>query len=266
MISSAVVIVVLFSAYILFMTTSSKTLEWTDGFLFSNYVKPTPSPTPEPTPTPKPTPAPTLSADPSATIDPSAEPTPELTLWERESPKYAGIDLTKILFIGDSVSHGLDVYQILPGANVIANVGMSSYNLVDHLAQIKEINPERIFILLGLNDMSGNYQYDAYISNYSNFIREVQKELPGTKIYVEAMFAVTQNVDDTNGNVTNDIIKTFNAQLLKMANQLNVPFIDLRSIFQDENGLMRQDISPDGIHFYLESYYTWTEKLIPYMK
>lgn len=271
-VASACTLAALCFIYIIFMKTSSQSLKWTEGLPLSDYRQP--SPTALPTSVPSKTASATAESTPKITgtqfvtksADPNATVTPAPKDWEHEAPKYAGIDLSKILFIGDSITSGLEVYSIIPDLKVIANTGMSSYNLVEHQEYIKELKPDKIFILLGLNDMSGSTENEKFFTNYGNFIKELQKALPETGIIVQAMFPVTKYVDENNGNVTNVIINAFNARLLKMANELNVIYVDVRSIFQDQNGYMRADISPDGIHFYTESYYTWMEKLIPYMK
>jgi hypothetical protein len=250
-------------SYVVFMMTSSHSLKWTNGMFLSEYSETTA--TAKPTEVPEQTPDPTAEPTVSATMNESAT-TPPPASWESEAPKYAGIDLTKVLFIGDSITQGLQVYSVIPGLNVIANMGMSSYNLMEHLDAINDLKPTEIFILIGLNDMGGSTENEMFFTNYGEFIRAVQKALPKTRIIVQAMLPVTKYVDETNGNVTNEIINAFNIRLLKMANELGVVFANVRSIFQDANGYLRSDISPDGIHFYTETYYIWMEKLIPYMK
>lgn len=228
---------------------------------------PEPAPTPEPSPTPEP-PLCAGTALGTGTI---------LGVETLSSPAFEEGDyFDNALFVGDSIMEGIRQYvaaqrqsrnvlgtaQFLTttvGIGVMDLVGdrnwgrLYSYKGVQKPLEdiLEEIAPRRVFLLLGLNDLSF---YDPVAediaSRYSLLISNLQAVCPETE------FIVVTNppkVDSEwlpdyteNRNLDNELIEEFVAALKQMCHEQRIPYVDIYESLKDENGALPYSFSRDG--------------------
>ena len=169
-----------------------------------------------------------------------------------------------IVFLGNSITQGgKDWSERLDYPNV-RNRGIGGDVTDGVLARIDEINyfkPKAVFLLIGINDLWNNYNPDnpsaEYIANNIIQIAQViNAQTPKTNIYVQTVLPIDKEQYKNNILKVNEIIK---------ANEKENPYqiVDLYSIFVNENGLIRNDLSTDGIHLNEKGYDTWVEFIKP---
>ena len=178
--------------------------------------------------------------------------------------KSSPLNYGDIVFLGNSITHeGKDWSKRLNYPN-IRNRGIGGDVTDGVLARINEITyfkPKAVFLLIGINDLWNNYNPDnpsaEYIANNIIQIAQViNAETPKTKIYVQTVLPIEKEQYKTSILKVNEIIK---------ANEKENPYqiVDLYSIFVNENGLIRNDLSTDGIHLNEKGYDTWVEFIKP---
>jgi lysophospholipase L1-like esterase len=187
-------------------------------------------------------------ADDTATEDTSSDGTPD-----------------RVLFIGDSITEGLQIYNTLPGAMIQAYRGLSSYKLAEELTLIEAKKPDRIFLLIGLNDIMGIEENEPFFENYRAFIRAVHDILPETKVFVQSIFPISREVEQENHNISRVLIDSFNRRLAVMAEEEKATYIDVATTFKDEEGYLLAEFTSDGIHLWSYYYRAWTDLLRPYL-
>ena len=169
-----------------------------------------------------------------------------------------------IVFLGNSItSGGKDWSKRLKHPN-IRNRGIGGDVTDGVLARIDEIiyfKPKAVFLLIGINDLwnnnSPNNPSAEYIANNIIQIAQViNAETPKTKIYVQTVLPIEKEKYKTSILKVNEIIK---------ANEKENPYqiVDLYSIFVNENGLIRKELSTDGIHLNEMGYDAWVEFIKP---
>ena len=169
-----------------------------------------------------------------------------------------------IVFLGNSItSGGKDWSKRLKHPN-IRNRGIGGDVTDGVLARIDEIiyfKPKAVFLLIGINDLwnnnSPNNPSAEYIANNIIQIAQViNAQTPKTNIYVQTVLPIDKEQYKNNILKVNEIIK---------ANEKENPYqiVDLYSIFVNENGLIRKELSTDGIHLNEMGYDAWVEFIKP---
>lgn len=217
----------------------------------------------------------------SATSEPNEEPvvsgdTDVNTVYckvETTVPKTETVDISYFddaLFIGDSISKGLWVYEVLPKSNVIAdqNVGINQivagkavYNgkggqkvtLYQAIEQ-SGITPKKLYILLGSNGIPG-FDNEYHIEYYYQLIDEIKAKYPNTIIYVQSVTPITKAASSQRKTFTTEKINNFNELVYKMAKDKDVYFLNVEDALMDENGRLKADYAgKDGIHMLKSGY------------
>lgn len=174
------------------------------------------------------------------------------------------------VFIGDSLTEGLKLYNSLGENQFLSYVGMSLYGIdslkfpnengeavysaVDMIAAMGNVG--KFYIMLGTNDRIHPDVLNNYISNYSNFIDNIRKYKPDSIIYIQSILPVTP-AKELEGRFNNDYIYMYNNALAELAKEKKCYFIDVYNICTDSNGDLIGDVSPDGIHLNVTYYQRW---------
>lgn len=107
-----------------------------------------------------------------------------------------------------------------------------SQNVCDSLSAI---NPERIFINLGINEMNGlgtpGYSIEKLLNTYGEVISAIQEAVPESTIYVINITPCTE--EGETAIFSNDTIKEFNEELKTETAVWGVEYLDLAGEFGD---------------------------------
>lgn len=258
------------------VSTTVKTHIEATGIPEVNIYEKIQTPAPASTPVETPTPAPTSTIQPlkeagiiqkdseNKITAPSDVVAAEVPAKSEEKPQNKVIN-GNIVLLGDSMTEGLSIYGFLPETHI---VGVNSLNTISALEQVDKVvgfNPDKLFILLGINDIWEGGPIDEYINRYKNLITEIKKKTNCT-IYIESLLPVSQNAMERNNQISNEIINNANSRIAEMTKELNINYIDVNSGLKDEKGNLRSEYSNDGVHLINTYYHLWTDKLIAYME
>lgn len=177
------------------------------------------------------------------------------------------------LFVGDSLTLGLKNYGVMSFNNVVAYDGIDIDGVMNRpvfeteegyatvLEAMRDYNPKQIYIMLGTNSI----QYtavDLMISQYTQLIEMVQKQHPGSVIFMQSILPVGYSYELNNPLHSNEKIDQVNEQLLELCADYEVYYLDVASAFKDENGYLNSIYSPnDGLHLSATGYDAWVEYL-----
>ncbi|MEI6579974.1 MAG: GDSL-type esterase/lipase family protein [Eubacteriales bacterium] len=166
------------------------------------------------------------------------------------------------VFIGDSITTGIDLYGVTKSATVLADKGLntSSAKLEIYKDDVRKIQPKYIYIMLGSNDIghSGYLSADRFIGNYDKFVKELIKVSPGSKIYLQSVLPVTKNYERSHKSYKNEIIDSYNMRISQLAAENDVMYLNVNKVLKDENNDLRHNISPsEGMHITKQGYYIW---------
>ncbi len=194
------------------------------------------------------------------------------------------------VFIGDSVTMGLRNYvtsernagrKCLGSAQFLCSGSMGYSNTLlplDHKEGIhpkvngqkvfvedgvKELGGKKIFIMLGMNDYC-LYDFDTVVKNAETLIGKIDEKNPGCEYYIQSVTPVIAAKETKRFNNTN--IDAFNECLVKMCDENGWTYIDINSLFKDENGKFEDSYCSDkeaqGIHLSMAGCKVWADYLM----
>jgi lysophospholipase L1-like esterase len=175
---------------------------------------------------------------------------------------------TDIIFLGNSIMAGTDWSELLGMTNV-RNRGISgdiSFGILERLDEVTEGKPAKVFILIGINDISRNIPDTVIVGNYAKIIRRIKATSPGTKIYFHTLMPVNNEFTQFKNHYNKDEHILFvNDELKKLAAKEKITCIDLYVQFIDINKKLDKELTIDGLHLNAAGYKRWASILKPYL-
>ena len=161
---------------------------------------------------------------------------------------------------------------------VIYNRGIGGFTTTDMLAHMDEmmfdLEPERIFINIGTNDIAQpDYSLPVLLEHYAEILREIQKRLPETEITLLAYYPVNAELNrpdmpggpDMFQTRNNKNIAEANAALEKLAARMGCRFLNVNQGLTDEKGNLKAEYTVEGVHMYASGYQVVLNNLKPYL-
>ena len=211
-------------------------------------------------------------------INNEPEMTPHQQYYQNKCDSYRvqNMNLSKgqIVFIGDSIT---DLYQL---DNYYVDLDLATYNrgiggdttsgVLNRLeVSLFDINPSKIVLMIGTNDINGNVKNAKILANYNEILTRIKRELPDTQIYCVSIIPQNLTIEtysDIKVEKTTKTILEINSKIKDMvANEENVTFIDLFPLLADSDNLLIEKYSDDGLHLNAAGFEVWTNLIKPYL-
>lgn len=192
------------------------------------------------------------------------------TFYMQRSSLFNKLSITSkdIVFIGNSITNGAEWNELFPQKRV-KNRGISgdtSEGVFDRLDAVVKGKPAKIFILIGVNDISREIKVETIVLNMKQIVEKIQKESPKTKIYIQSILPVNPDFEMFKGHMKPELIKEINQFYQNIAQEYKVNYIDLYSHFlEDGTDKMNKKYTNDGLHLLGEGYLLWREIVKPYL-
>jgi len=179
--------------------------------------------------------------------------------------KKEPIVMGQIIMVGNSITEG-GHWKVLLNDSTIINRGISgdvTFGVLNRLKEITDRKPSKLFLLIGINDLSRNTPDEVIIKNIFVIVEKIQAASPSTTIYVQSIFPTNESFKNLNEKFVEKSthIITVNKQLSKHAEERKYVFVDLYSYFIDDQGRMNGKFTSDGLHLTPAGYAQWTEIL-----
>ena len=175
------------------------------------------------------------------------------------------------VFVGDSITTGIDLYSSLTNTNVVASTGINLETVltadsvrnkagdkVTIPAAVKELAPAKIYLMLGTNGLDW-MSVDQMVAQYEKVFDKLKADNPNAIFYVQSIPPITKEKEKKADQMSISKIKEYNARLLKLAESKQAYFVDVYSVLASEDGYLSPDISTDGVHFKASVYVNWIE-------
>ncbi len=165
------------------------------------------------------------------------------------------------LFVGDSITTGITIYADSYGynmpANVLADKGYTIGKIMLRKDEIVAYNPERMFILVGSNDLNNvSPDIEKIATRYIQAVNELQASLPNTKIYIILTLPINTKYEQK-ASIRNDRITEFDKRLVQLCNEQGIYYIDMATSLKDSSGMLREELTSDGLHLKGQYYPYW---------
>lgn len=160
----------------------------------------------------------------------------------------------KTVYAGDSLMVGLTNYGKITDnkkQRVYAKVGIttSKYYNSEQFQKLLEYNPDRLYIMLGVNDIAGNpsQKYmDTTIKYYNKILKKCIKKNPDIEIFVMGVSPVGKG-----STVKMKTVNYYNTQLEESVVALeNVYYYDLALDMAGDDGYLKPEfVTADSLHW-----------------
>jgi lysophospholipase L1-like esterase len=191
--------------------------------------------------------------------------------WWHSKDMYDHLPDTRneIVFLGNSITDGAEWYELL-GNKRIRNRGISAdvtEGIILRLDAITKLKPAKVFIMIGVNDLSRNIAVSDITANYRTILERIRTESPKTKVYIESVLPVNPATGMAlNHTNKTDLIMELNERLKKLSAEFGHTYIDLFSLMADTNNHLPRKYSIDGLHLSYEGYRVWTEAIRQFVR
>lgn len=186
--------------------------------------------------------------------------------FEYESP----IGNQDIVMVGNSLTEAGGDWATRLGNEHVRNrgiIGDEAMGVIARLRQILPGQPQKLFLMIGINDVSHNLSADSVVALVTKVVEKIQNESPQTKLYLQSLLPINESVCTYKTMVGKTaIVPEINGKLESMAKVRNIPFINLFPLFTEKGTqVLRKELTNDGLHLTEEGYTIWGEALKCYL-
>lgn len=178
------------------------------------------------------------------------------------------VDSTDIVFLGNSITDGGEFAELFNRGD-IKNRGISAdiiSGVSKRLDQITSGKPKKIFLLIGINDISHGHSADKLADDYLKLIKDIRQKSPSTTLYVQSVMPVNNSFGRYKNLIGKEkIINRLNVLIEKAAQDNGAVYIDLWPALADDDGNLNKVFTNDGLHLTGVGYKAWADFIREYL-
>lgn len=195
----------------------------------------------------------------------------ESEYWKQRTSLFELLPIGKddIVFLGNSITDGGEFSELF-GMPQVKNRGINSdviTGVEKRLHQVVKGHPKKIFLLIGINDISHNLSASELAASYEQLVKKIRTESPQTKLYVQSIMPINNDFGRYRAlKGRENVIPELNEHLKTLAKNNGAIYIDLWPALADKNtGKLRPEFTNDGLHLTGRGYKAWTEAIKNYV-
>ena len=176
-----------------------------------------------------------------------------------------------IIFLGDSLTNRAEWSELFETPN-IKNRGINgdnTYGILKRLDQITTSLPEKIFVMIGINDLIAKEEIEKITYKYRLMLKTIKQSTPNTQVFVQSVLPVNNS---SRFIVDNKQVIAFNDKLKRLSEEFKYEYVDLYSVFSTEirslfsvDSQLTPNYTNDGIHLNGEGYLLWKQTISKYL-
>ena len=205
----------------------------------------------------------------SITNEPAAFPPyyyARMRTFEAEPP----IRSTDIVMLGNSLTEGGKDWAEKLGKPNVRNRGISgdvALGVDARLYQITPHKPAKIFLLIGINDVSHDVTVDSLMTDIRTLVDHIRAQSPKTKLVLQSLLPIRESTGRWKRlQGKTDMIPQINARIEALAREKGLTFINLYPHFTEPGtSVMRAELTYDGLHLSKAGYDVWVKLLKPHL-
>jgi lysophospholipase L1-like esterase len=165
-----------------------------------------------------------------------------------------------VVFLGDSITEGGHWSELFRSAEVLNRGigGDTTQDVLDRVEQIYALQPARLFLMIGVNDLNQGVAIETTLANYRELFDGFARNLPETRVFVQSVLPVSARWRTGAKNADIDRLNEF---LRAESTARGYTFVDLHAQFSDGSGALRAELSNDGIHLLGTGYMLWRDSI-----
>lgn len=199
--------------------------------------------------------------------------TPELTIYHQKrlaqfTAENRSISPEGIVFVGDSITEFFPLKKYLGRELPLINRGIAGTDtgwLLAHMdEQILALSPSKIFLMIGINDLGMGYSVADTVGKIAELVSQLRLMAYQADIYVLSVLPVNEApaFSKTVKIRNNRDIQALNSAL---ENLPGLEFINLYSLFLNDEQQLSLESTTDGLHLSQLAYQRLADTLRPYL-
>ena len=171
-----------------------------------------------------------------------------------------------IVMLGNSLTENGGDWAARLGNKNVRNrgiIGDEVMGVYDRLHQILPGHPAKLFLLIGVNDVSHDLTTDTIVGMIRVTVERIRKESPDTKLYLQSLLPINESFGRYKrlAGKTN-MIPEINKQLEELAKEKGLTYIKLFPLFNEKgSNVLRAELTTDGLHLKEEGYKIWVKAI-----
>lgn len=173
-----------------------------------------------------------------------------------------------VVLLGDSITEGFDVTKHFPFRRVLnRGIGADVIGVAqepdDKRGAWKRLNESvfdtgasHVFLMIGINDLGDKRSPEVIAQGYRQILSTIRSQAPRIVVHVQSLLPTSGNHAGRNA----DILEV-NRRLSALATEFSYPYMDLHTLFKDEKGELRADLTHDGLHLLPAGYDIWKQRI-----
>ncbi len=178
--------------------------------------------------------------------------------------RKAGMPKGAVVWMGDSLTEQA-WWSFLTKEKPLVNRGIGGDNtrgMLARLPEILEFAPRKMFLMAGVNDLSGNRPVEEVAQNIRKMLEMVRERVPSCEVYLQSVITPNNEVL-AYAYIKNKqhLMVELNEKLKAMCDEGLATWVDLRPLLHNEKGELKEELTKDGIHLHPEAYVMWVDHL-----
>ncbi|MBQ7778037.1 MAG: hypothetical protein IJ396_03955 [Oscillibacter sp.] len=198
---------------------------------------------------------------------------PEIMLVPEAETPVEDDYFADVLFLGDSRTHGLQLYGGLTEGTYFHAVGATVESVFSKATQELENGKKvpmvealagqeckKVYVMLGVNEL-GWPLAEKFREQFSLLVDRIREELPDAEVVIQSILPVSAKQDAKKTYVNNGRIVTYNTLLEELAQEKKCPYLNVAEAVVDETGCLRPELTSDGVHLNIAGSKEWVAYL-----
>ncbi len=165
-----------------------------------------------------------------------------------------------VVFLGDSLTH-MGRWELMFPRTLVRNLGIGgerTEHILKRLEPVVQIRPEKLFLLIGTNDLASGLTVNEIASNVAQILDQLARDLPSCKLHLQSALPRQKKYAER--------IKALNAEYQAIAAKRGIAYIDLYTRLDDGNGELKSECTYDRLHLSGPGYLIWRDVLRPHVE
>jgi lysophospholipase L1-like esterase len=166
----------------------------------------------------------------------------------------------RVIFFGNSITQGGD-WARLTGDSTVVNRGIGAdvtFGLRTRLDDVTRRKPSKLFVLIGINDISKDIPDAVIAAEYRMLLDSVRAQSPQTTVFVQSILPLNPTVKNFPQHYDKQPrVVAVNRLLQQVARETHATYIDLWPIFIDKQNHLDASLTGDGLHLNQAGYERW---------
>lgn len=164
-----------------------------------------------------------------------------------------------IVFLGDSITEEFPLNSLFPDV-VVVNRGISgdtTRGLLRRLDQVTSGQPNKIFLMIGTNDIGFGYRLEPTFTVYEEIVSKIKADSPESQLILQSVLPREKRNADK--------VLAINQKIAALAQRYDCDYIDLYPAFATNDGTIQPQFSDDQLHLLAPGYELWHSLIEPFV-